>query len=88
MPLPTHDALLRERFNARKAEAQSLISTIVAESGSQYAQLEAIAGELMELAAHFKEPLAFEVDAEQVALKQRVMELLGPIVAASAEQKG
>lgn len=85
MTLPTYDALLRERFEATKAKAQSLIAEIVSESSGRYEQLEAIAPDLFELAAHFKEPLAFEVDTEAVALKQRVMELLGPIVAASAK---
>jgi len=84
MALPTHDELLRERFETAKREAQSLISAVVTDSGSQYAKLETIAGELFELAAYFREPLAFEVDPEAVALKQRVMTLLGPIVEASA----
>lgn len=84
MTLPTHDALLRERFDARKAQAQTLIDAVVGESASQYAALEQLVPELFELSAYFKEPLAFSVDAEQVALKQRVMGALGPIVAASA----
>lgn len=85
MALPTYDELLRAVFNDRKAQAQNLIGMVVSESASQYAALETLAPELFALAAYFKEPLIFEVDVQQALLKQRVMEVLGPIVKASAE---
>lgn len=85
MALPTYDEMLRERFDARKREAQTLVDAVVGEAASQYAALEMLVPELFALAEHFKEPLSFTVNAEQVALKQRVMTALGPIVAASVK---
>lgn len=81
MALPTYDEMLRERFEARKREAQSLVSKIASDSSSQYAALDALVPELLLLAAHFEEPLAFEVDPVEVALKAKVLSVLGPIVA-------
>lgn len=86
MAIPTHEELLRERFNQRKAEAQSLVSKIASDSTSQYMALDALVPELLELAAHFGETITFEVDPAEVALKAKVMGVLGPIVTASIQQ--
>jgi hypothetical protein len=85
MALPTHDELLRERFNRRKSEAQALVSKIASDSTSQYLALDALVPELLELAAYFGEQITFEVDPAEVAIKSKVMSVLGPIVTASIQ---
>lgn len=80
MTLPSHDEFLRERFDQLKGQAQSLVTSIASEGTSQYAALASIVPALLELAAYFKEPLAFEVDPGALALKKSVMEAVGPLV--------
>lgn len=80
MPLPTHDEMLRAMFDRLKADAQSLVTSIASEGTSQYESLGAMVPTLLELSAHFKEPLAFEVDPRSLALKKAVMEAVGPLV--------
>lgn len=81
MTLPTHDELLRERFETLKAQAQDLVQKLTSDSIREYQTLAAIVGPLTELAQHFGEPLSFDADAQAVATKRLVLEAFGSLVA-------
>lgn len=83
--IPTHDELLRERFEALKLQAQDLVKKLTSDSVREYETLAAIVGPLSELAAHFQEPLAFEADARAVATKRAVLEAFGSLVKPAPE---
>ena len=80
MTLPTHDELLRERFESLKLQAQDLVLKLTSDSVREYESLGAIAGPLVELSPYFKEPLTFEADGAAVEKKRQVLELFGKLV--------
>ena len=80
MTLPTHDELLRERFEALKIQAQDLVAKLTSDSIREYEALGDIAPQLVELATHFSEPLAFQADPAAVAKKRQVLEAFGSLI--------